>query len=511
MKNQFLCAILVLTVLATGAQTPGQPDLNFDGDGYVKLNFEGAADFGYFIAPYGNDIIAGGIADSAGFRKPAFMRLRSDGSYNNLMASDGSVRVSPMGLECSTFGMAVQPDNKMVVVGDFQSSSYGMVFRISGTGGMDAGFGNGGYISHLRNGKDREFFYDAFIQPDNKILVCGYTCLVNDCNLVLMRLKTDGKPDSTFGTNGFVYSTSSGTFEGGGNIIMDANGKILVAGGDGNDILVFRFNSNGTPDNSFSLDGRATYNAGFSEQSSGIAVQADGKILVSGYSYNRPQPSCIVVRFNEDGTFDNNFGNNGVVDTSFTGDSQANAMVLQPDGKILLGGADGTGAGEHILLARLNSNGTVDNSFGTAGHYVSNFSANGERISDMCLLPDGRLAGTGHVQSSPGNYDMLTAVFATGINVGVLDFEAKQNSVLVFPNPVQSALNIEFELLQEESLSISLVDLSGRVVCEFASNEGHPAGKHTRSFQLPQHVTHGHYLLTMQSNNGTHAIHVTVN
>lgn len=509
MKNLLLITMALCSIVAMQAQTPGQPDINFDGDGYVRVDFENAADFGYTIARYGNDIVTGGIADSAGFRKPAFTRLRSDGSFNNLLGGDGAVRVSPQGLESSIYDMAVQADNKIVAVGDLDATEKGMVYRINGSGSIDQAFGVNGYFTHLKSGKDREFYYDALMQDDGKILVTGYTCLINDCNMILARLKANGTPDSTFGTNGFVYSTTSGTFEGGENIAVDANGKILVAGGNGSDIVLFRYNANGTPDNSFSLDGRVTYNAGFSENASGIAIQPDGKIVVSGDSYNRPQPSAIVLRFNTDGTFDNTFGNNGVIDTSFTGDCVPSAMLLQPDGKILLAGRDDASANTRVFLARLNSNGTPDNSFGTGGYYTGNFNSDGEALYDICLLSDGRLAGAGFMKTGV-SYDMLTAIFATGISVGILDFNTTQNTLLVFPNPVQSEINIAYELLQEETLTVSLFDLAGKQVHQFTTHELNTAGKHTRAFQLPINVTAGQYILNMQSAQGSQSIYLTI-
>ena len=169
---------------------------------------------------------------------------------------------------------------------------------------------------------------------------------------------------------------------------IQADGKILVAGVGMRNFAVARYNSNGTLDTSFDGDGKLTTDFGGSDYVSGMAIQADGKIVVAGGSNS----DFAVARYNSNGTLDTSFDGDGKLTTDFRGYDLANTMAIQADGKILVAG----GSDSDFAVARYNSNGTLDTSFDGDGKLRINFSDGYDFANSMAIQTDGRivLAGT---------------------------------------------------------------------------------------------------------------------
>ena len=173
------------------------------------------------------------------------------------------------------------------------------------------------------------------LQSNGKIIVAGDS----NGDFALVRYNTDGSLDTSFSTDGKV-TTGFGllTIDIGYSLAIQADGKILVAGTDGTDFALARYNSDGSLDTSFSSDGKVTTDLGFIAVDIGysIAVQADGKIVVAGVSNG----DFALVRYNSDGSLDTSFSSDGKVTTDFgllTIDT-IYSLVVQADGKILVAG-----------------------------------------------------------------------------------------------------------------------------------------------------------------------------
>jgi uncharacterized delta-60 repeat protein/LPXTG-motif cell wall-anchored protein len=164
---------------------------------------------------------------------------------------------------------------------------------------------------------------------------------------------------------------------------------------DHNDFAVLRYNTNGTLDNAFGTGGKVTTFIESSEAYS-VMLQADGKILVSGVSYNNSTSYFAVARYNTNGTLDNTFGTGGKVTTDFDNNrSEAMAITSQADGKIILAGTAYIGSTYAYAVARYNTNGSLDNTFGTGGKVTTVFNVTSNAFS-LALQADGRIivAGT---------------------------------------------------------------------------------------------------------------------
>ncbi len=235
---------------------------------------------------------------------------------------------------------------------------------------MDATFGTDGKVI-TAVGPAASNLNSIAIQPDGKIVAAGFTD-GNGRQFALARYQADGSLDNTFGDNGTVI-TSVGRASGAYAVALQRDGKIVAAGISFSNTLDFaavRYNSDGSLDNSFGTNGVAIAMVGDGTDLARVmAIQSDGKIILAGVSNIGEVPNFGLARFNINGSLDKTFGTDGVLTTVFGSDStDAYAIALQPDGKIVATGSCGTGL---FAMARYQTDGTLDKSFDTDGKLTS--------------------------------------------------------------------------------------------------------------------------------------------
>ena len=217
---------------------------------------------------------------------------------------------------------------------------------------LDSSFGTGGKVT--TNVKDRtDLAFAAALQQDGKIVVTG--------GVGLVRYTAAGGLDPTFGTGGITRLDSTGnTIVVADDLAIQSDGKIVVAGhaGVGTDIgfALARFSASGAPDNAFGTSGVVTTT--FTTQDDygrGVAVQGDGKIVVIGQSSNLMKPDFAVARFTSAGAPDSSFGTGGKLTVDFFGGGDdAQDLAIQADGKIVVSGAATNGTSLGVGLVRIN-------------------------------------------------------------------------------------------------------------------------------------------------------------
>ena len=254
--------------------------------------------------------------------------------------------------------------------------------RMMAAGDLDLSFGNGGKV--IAADTVGHPVADVAVQPDGKVVVVGS----HNNDFAVTRFNANGTLDRTFGGGGFVrtdFGGSGGDFA--NAVVVQPNGKIIVVGSRGkngaHDDTVFavaRYNPNGTPDNTFDGNGLATYDLGKPSSANAVALQPDGKILVAGEVDSgrvNINDNFGVARLMPDGRLDGTFGDSkllggrtGKTKIDFGADTQserATMIAVARDGKIVVGGFGGNDQDFGPLrlgVARLNANGTFDNSFG---------------------------------------------------------------------------------------------------------------------------------------------------
>jgi uncharacterized delta-60 repeat protein len=254
----------------------------------------------------------------------------------------GGVVIAPSTSQGSA--LARQPDGKLVAVGyRIASPNRFMVARYDATGALDPGFGTGG-VAETALGAGSATARAVALQADGKIVVAG-SCLngPSDAQFAVVRYEADGTLDATFGTGGIVI-VGGPTDENGRGVAVQADGKLVVVGrqwtGTQNIFVLARFETDGTLDATFGTGGWVT---GPGTEAEEVLIQPDGKLVVVGYKIvvNR---DFAIARYETDGTLDAGFGTGGMATTSMSFyHDQAFALVRQTDGGFVVGGWTFTG------------------------------------------------------------------------------------------------------------------------------------------------------------------------
>jgi uncharacterized delta-60 repeat protein len=326
----------------------GTPDPTFDSDGTVTTDFFGLSDLANAVAVQSDGkIVLAGTASQNLAIDFALVRYNPDGSLDSSFDGDGRVTTDFSGGGDSAYAVVIQPDGKILAVGvstGLKSSDVAMV-RYHSDGSLDSSFGVGGKILvDLFGGDDAAF--GVVLQTDGKIIVVGSAERANSAvsDGLILRYDSTGILDPTFGSKGVVLTS----FLVARAVALSPDGRIVVAGGasdpanPGGFFAVARFLKNGALDTSFDGDGwKTTDLPGFDEAAVAVALQRDGRILAAGSSANPDfTRDFALVRYNEDGTDDMTFGTLGRVITDFFGmTDEARGMALQADGKVVVAGS----------------------------------------------------------------------------------------------------------------------------------------------------------------------------
>ncbi len=303
-------------------------------------------------------------------------------------------------------------------------------------GDLDPTFGTGGMVMTDIN-RSTDIAQAVAVQADGKLVVVGQTYKHNDFSgedFVVTRYNTDGTLDNSFGSGGKVRTDFPGLAAVPSSVVIQPNGKIVVAGGAfplftflGN-FEVVRYNPNGSLDTSFGNGGIVTTNFPEGSYASSVALQADGKVIAAGtvfVDFVIGEPSntdFALARYNSDGTPDTSFGNGGQVSTDFFGmEDDAFSVLIQPDGKIVaVGSANNPATYYDFAAVRYLSNGTIDTTFGVAGKVSNDFGVAGfDRAQSAALQADGRIVAAGFAISQNGGVQNFAVARYT--SSGVLD------------------------------------------------------------------------------------------
>ena len=418
-------------------ETNGSLDTTFDGDGKVITDFGGSND-GYSIAlqPDGKLVMAGGRWNGSAYDF-ALARYNINGSLDTAFDGDGKV-ITDLGNSEFSSAVALQGDGKIVLAGNTDGLNRNFVLaRYSSSGSLDTTFdGDGKVTTDFGNNNDDDA-RGLTIQSNGKIIVTGSSGQGSNTDLALARYNSSGSLDTTFDSDGKVTTAVGSSADNSYDIVLQSDGKIIIAGGSHNqlnvDVAVARYNSSGSLDTTFSGDGKVTTDLGGGsgyEFGEALALQSDGKIVVAGSNSNgNTSVNFAVARYNSDGSLDVTFGTDGKVTTDFglrtNGVGYTNygrAVATQTDGKIIVAGSSGNGGGEsQFALARYNTNGTLDTTFNGDGKVTTAIEGNGQAWA-VAIQPDGKIIVAGDNGYPNSNYtDSVSFALARFNSNGSLD------------------------------------------------------------------------------------------
>jgi uncharacterized delta-60 repeat protein len=334
--------------------------------------------------------------------------LAAPGALDPTFSGDGKLTTSFTRTGDGASGVAIQADGKIVVAGQaggYPARSRFALARYRPGGTLDSTFGGYGKVT-TRFAWD-SFAADVAVQADGKIVVVGQA---ND-KFALARYNRNGTLDSTFNGDGKATTTFLPLDTAGANsVAVQSDGKIVVAGSawceektltcpaeeDSGDVAVARYDEDGTLDASFGEDGRVTTDNGGSDAGTAVALQADGKIVVAGVVGQgfEVHGDVGLVRYQADGTLDSTFGDGGKVTTQFGASGATEAfydLVIQADGKIVAAGR----AGSSFALARYNADGTPDAAFSSDGKVMTDFTARPDYARGVAIQATGKIVAVG--------------------------------------------------------------------------------------------------------------------
>jgi len=320
----------------------------------------------------------------------------------------------------------IDNNNKIIIAGriDTQFDRDLIIWRYSPDGLLDTSFGRDGTGIVTHDGaanfvSDYDEGSAVVLDQKNRILVTGFS--VNrdgDIEMATWRYNYDGTIDKSFNQKGFIthkISAGEGSTDYGNDIIVDKNGKILVVGSANGNLVILRYNEDGTLDASFDNDGIVVHenavvgnrvNRGLS-----IALDTSGKILVTGISANGTNNDMAVWRFHKNGVLDTSFDSDGIFIYDSGGKDSGNSVIISKDGGILIVGS--SGIGRNLVVWKLNDDGTLDLSFDNQGLFV--FDSGGIDVGvDIVQNGMGKLYVLGVVNDSVDNDLLIICLNSNG-------------------------------------------------------------------------------------------------
>jgi len=519
--HPFFFPVFILLALQLGAQSEGGIDETFAEDGIFKFHF-GADYYAYDAAQQtdGKLVIVGGM--EVGSKQDVFvMRLNEDGGFDNSFQSLGftAIQVTNSDIE---MGLAVRLVGSKILVGGY-SNFKGFVVRLNSDGSLDGSFGTDG-IQIL----------DDLITVNDIITVPGLSTydifvagsIIDDWNTrpALARLHENGSPYSSFGTGGVALLPMAvkGFFNELRNTSLVGAGPFLVCGtnhtdGEVNDnALLAKFDADGDLVTAFG--GGTGYviidapTAGRRNNGEDLYLCSDGKITVCGDFYASADANAYAFRLNSNGTMDNSFCDSGYYDSGYGGETdEMNAIAVQPDDKIVLGGRSDYPGTFDFNLSRLNSDGSNDTSFGSGSWTMTDIEDSEDEIIQLLFDASGSanyyLYAIGN--STLGSDQSIAivryyAMLAVGVEeTGILDLS-------VFPNPAAAGfIQVSYQLPEAMPVGIHLQSVEGKTLFNLLQAD-QMAGPHLEQLTLPDGCPAGTYFLQIRAGETVSSVPVVI-
>jgi uncharacterized delta-60 repeat protein len=389
----FLQILLPTAALAA----PGDLDSTFDGDGKATMPIlQQASGTGTAIQGDGKIVVVGDAFNGSNYDF-AVARFDPGGTPDPTFDGDGKAVAFYIMYDDFLSDVAIQSDGKIVGAGSSGSDIALVRFKTNGT--LDPMFSGDGKVKTDLGAT--EAAQTMAIQPNGKIVVAGWTGPSGGSrNFVVARYKTDGTLDGGFSRDG-VVTTDFGGFDKAYGVAIQADGKIVVAGGTGvgaccDKFALARYTSSGILDSTFDMDGRLTTDLGPSQdQGFSLALQPDQKIVVGGYSFNGTNFDLALARYEAGGSLDLTFSGDGKQIVNLGSGDTIFDIALQADGKVVAVGDSGTPNVFHFAVARIKTGGALDQNFSGDGKLTTTFGASFETARAVAIQSNGRIVAAG--------------------------------------------------------------------------------------------------------------------
>ena len=424
----------------------GDLDTSFGVDGQVLLEIIPGEDHfepKMVLLPDDSILVAGGCGNAEMF---CLARFKPDGTLDTSFgAPNGYVTTDIVsGEDDSPREVVVQPDGKILMIGDCIDAVQRIcMVRYNENGTLDTSFGApDGYVIFGYHPGDDDEGESLALQSNGQIIVAGECDFDN--YICVSRRNSDGSEDATFnGGAGFTeINPSAGDDDEDPEVILQSDGKIVIAAScdDRDDVCVARFNADGTVDNSFGGAGvnwtRTPILGGFNYVEE-VAITTGGRILVAG-ECNDVNYFCLLA-YTSSGVLDTAFNGDGILLADVAPDwNAAYGLAVQADGKIILSG--GCREGAHTCLLRVEADGDIDTDFGDDGWVIYKFTDEDDVGQDVIVQSDGKIIASSDCQDFTAfclaRFYGEDVPFSTGVTGGVYNFEG--GSIIISAGAIPS-------------------------------------------------------------------------
>jgi uncharacterized delta-60 repeat protein len=485
--------IAIFSNLNAFAQTP---DNTFGANGKVYTSFGSFSSYCHAMI-----LVSDGKIISVGENSNSSLAIllskhNSDGTLDLTFNSTGKKQIDFGSAYEYCNSVLQQSDNRLLLAGS--SNGNAALARLLPNGDYDTQFSDDGKLTLSFGSGNGSSFQKVLLQTDGKIIAIGEAYNTSNFDFAAARFNADGSIDPTFGDGGKTIVNFNNYNDFGRNALLQADGKILIVGAaknsNGNSsIALLRLNESGTLDNTFGTSGKMTVTiSGIADDyAEEVELLSNGKILIGGYSAG----DFLAMRFNSNGSLDNTFGTNGYTLTDFDNfQDKAFAMSIDIIGNIYLGGRGyetGNGGLFHFAISKYNSDGSLDNTFDNDGKMTIVMGADQSCIYDMALQADGKLLLGGQSTNISGGLTDFALLRLKDISVGINENEPIHSTISISQNPASDYIKINISDKDlHESLDYSIYNPKGQLIQQGRLNN---AGNNTM-IDISA-LTNGNYLL----------------
>ncbi len=398
---------MALLVPALALAAEGDLDAGFGSGGTVITPIGTSTDEAHAMAidSQGRIVTAGQSINGTALDDFALARYEENGSLDAGFGSAGEVTTG-FGTKTDDLGrgVAIDSQGRIVAVGSSNDGLGGpsdfAVARFTSTGSPDGGFaGAGKVLTSVRSGDDAAAA--VAIDSQDRVVVAGRSSNGLNDDIAVVRYRTDGTLDTSFGGTGKVTTPVGSGLDRANAVAIDSQGRIVVAGptfnGTKDNFAVVRYRADGGLDTTFTGTGKVTTSisaSGF-DRANAVAIDAQGRIVVAGQTFNGADDDFALVRYNPNGTLDTTFNGTGKVTTAIgNGDDEANSVAIDQQGRIVAGGAV-FNPNADFGVARYNADGALDTSFNGVGKVTTSLTAGNDRIRGLAIDQRDRVVAAG--------------------------------------------------------------------------------------------------------------------
>ncbi len=376
--------------------------------------------------------------------------------------------------------------------------------RYLANGTLDTDFGTAGKV--VVNFGSTDFCLAMGLQANGRIILAGRSYNGATSDFALVRLLTNGSLDPNYGTDGKVRVDLFNENESINAITFDLAGRVVAVGETSTSTIigafvVAKFKLNGQLEDAFGDGGKVRTAFGTeSDAAYGVAIQTDGKIVVAGQSNSATISDILVIRYLSNGTLDNTFGTGGILlDDVSTGGDYGYAVHAQADGKILVAGSSSENQ-EDVALFRYLNDGAPDTDFGDNGVVWTDAGTSMQDRALAIVVKDGKIIVAGQT-GILGNFDIFLAKYEQGPVISPTVLVPNKIEAAIYPNPASTQTTLFFNLPQAEELQIRMFNTQGQLVRQWNTGEL-GAGQQQLQLNWGADMVAGVYRLEMVGSSG---------